>query len=408
MARAGKCYNIADFERQARRKLPGPLYHYIAGGADDEHTTLANVRGFDRYDLRPSYLKDIRSISMRRKVLGRELEWPLVLAPTGMSRLFHKDGEIGVAREAARSGVGYSLSTMATASIEDVGVISTGSKMFQLYLLNDEAMNFAMIDRCKAAGFDALCLTVDTVVPGNRERDLRTGLTVPPRLSPSSLLAFAMRPRWCWGYLSGGAFSLPNVGGTAGGDLSTLASYFATHMEQNITWASVERIIQHWGGPFAIKGIQSARDARLAASAGASAVIISNHGGRQLDGVPPTIDILANIADAVGDRMEVILDGGIRRGSHIVKALAMGATACMAGRPYLYGLGAYGAPGVRRVLALLRAETERTLGLLGCARIDELSRDHIRLAAEIPDFLQQGEPEQRAQIALHSSIGKLP
>lgn len=397
MARAGDCYNVADFEREARKRLPSPLYHYIAGGADDERTAAANVHGFERYNLVPNYLQDIRSISTRRTVLGRELAWPLILAPTGMTRLFHRSGELGVALEAQKSGVGYALSTMATASIEDVGYASSGAKVFQLYLLNDEALNFAMIDRCKAAGFDALCLTVDTVVAGNRERDLRTGLTVPPRLTPSSLLAFAAHPLWCLDYLRGGAFSLPNVGEKGGStDLTTLTAYFAAKMERNITWSSVERIASYWGKPFAIKGIQSLRDARLAASAGATAVILSNHGGRQLDGVAPTIDLVADIVDGIGDRVEVIMDGGIRRGSHLVKALAMGARACMTGRPYLYGLSAFGAPGVGRVLDLMKAETERTLGLLGCASVDDLTRDHIRLAAEIPEFLQDSEPRPGA------------
>ncbi|MCB4860977.1 alpha-hydroxy-acid oxidizing protein [Sphingobium sp. PNB] len=398
MARTGNCHNIADFERLARKRLPAPLYHYIAGGADDERTMLANIEGFDRYNLAPDYLKDIRSVDMGRRVLGRDLAWPLLLAPTGMTRMFHRDGELGVAREAERSGVGYALSTMATSSIEDVGRSSAGPKIFQLYLLNDEQLNFAMIDRCKAAGFDALCLTVDTIVAGNRERDLRTGLTVPPRLTAASILSFALRPRWCVNYLTSPAFSLPNVGpaNAESGDLSTLATYFAARMERNITWAAVERVAQYWGGPFAIKGIQSVRDARMAAAAGATAVILSNHGGRQLDGVPPTIDLLADIVDAVGDRLEVILDGGIRRGSHIVKALAMGATACMAGRPYLYGLSAFGAPGVGRVLELLRAETERTLALLGCGSLSELGRNHIRLASEVPDFLRTQESARSA------------
>lgn len=392
MARTGNCYNMADFERRARKRLPAPLYHYIAGGADDERTARANVEGFGRYQLVPDYLKDIRSIDMRRTVLGRELLWPLLLAPTGMTRMFHRDGELGVAREAERSGVGYALSTMATSSIEEVGASGTGAKIYQLYLLNDEALNFAMIDRCRAAGFDALCLTVDTIVAGNRERDLRTGLTVPPRLTPASLLSFALHPHWCADYMTGAVFSLPNISQPGGGtDLSTLSAYFAARMERNITWAAVERIARHWGGPFAIKGIQSVRDARMAAAAGASAVILSNHGGRQLDGVAPTIDILADIVDAVGDRLEVILDGGVRRGSHIVKALAMGAAACMTGRPYLYGLSAFGAPGVGRVLDLLRAETERTLALLGCASLSDLSRDHIRLASDVPAFLQAPE-----------------
>jgi L-lactate dehydrogenase (cytochrome) len=387
MARTGDCYNIGDFEVQARKRLPTPLYHYIAGGADDELTTGANVRAFDRYELVPNYLRDIRAIDMRRRVLGCDLAWPLILAPTGMTRLFHRDGEAGVAREAARSGVGYTLSTMATTSIEAIAALPGGPRLFQLYLLNDEALNFEMIDRCKAAGYDALCLTVDTVVAGNRERDLRTGLTIPPRLDLAGMVQFAMRPRWCIDYICGARIDLPNIPG-GGGNLSTLAAYFASHMEQNITWANVERLIAYWGKPFAIKGLQSPRDARLALSAGASAVILSNHGGRQLDGTPPTIDLLADMVDAVGDRMEVILDGGIRRGAHIARALAIGARACMTGRPYLYGLASHGAPGVARVLALLRGELERTLGLLGCAHVDELDRGHVRSAGAWPDFLQ--------------------
>ncbi|MDB5686174.1 MAG: hypothetical protein JWR77_763 [Rhizorhabdus sp.] len=401
MARPGGCYNIADFERRARNRLPAPLYHYIAGGADDELTRTANTRAFDRYELVPDYLRDIRTIDMRRTVLGCDLGWPLILAPTGMTRLFHAAGEQGVAIEAARSGAGYALSTMATASIEEIAKVSAGPKIFQLYLLNDEALNFAVIDRCKAAGFDAICLTVDTIVAGNRERDLRTGLTIPPKLSLAGLMAFAMRPGWCFDYLRGAKFCLPNIGDGAGGDLSTLAAYFAARMERNISWASVERLAAYWGGPFAIKGLQSPSDARLAASFGASAVILSNHGGRQLDGVPPTIDLVADMVDAVGDRIEVILDGGIRRGSHIVKALAMGARACMTGRPYLYGLAAYGTPGVARVLELLRGETERTLALLGCAGVDELGRAHIRMAGEVPAFLKGEAPVASKAPTLH-------
>jgi L-lactate dehydrogenase (cytochrome) len=388
MARAGKCYNFADFEREARRRLPAPLFHYADGGADDEITKAANVTAFDHYELIPNYLCDIRKIDMRRTILGRQLEWPLILAPTGMTKMFHPGGEQTVACEAAKSGIAYSLSTMATASIEDIGAISKGPKIFQLYLLNDQALNFEIIDRCKTAGFDAICLTVDTIVAGNRERDLRTGLTVPPRLTLQGLLKFAARPGWCIDYLTSGAFSLPNIRSKQGNaDLSTLAGYFAARMERNITWDAVERLSEHWGKPFAIKGLQSVNDVRIAASVGVSAIILSNHGGRQLDGAAPSIDVLANIVDAVGDRTEVILDGGIRRGTHIVKALAMGARGCMTGRPYLYGLSAFGGPGVARVLNLLRAETERTLALLGCSHLDALDRSHIRLAGEIPEFM---------------------
>lgn len=395
------CHNVDDFERAARRRLPRPLYDYIAGGADDELTMTANVRAFDRYQLAPHYLRDITRLDTRRAVLGVELEWPLILAPTGMSRMFHSGGELAVARAAAASGVGYSLSTMGSESIERVAAATNGPKVYQLYLLKDEGLNHASIERAKAAGFDALCLTVDTVSAGNRERDLRSGLTIPPKLGVASLAQFVSRPRWCADYLGGGRFGLPNVGEGNGRDLSTLAAFFANNMERNISWDRVASIAAYWGGPFAIKGLQSADDVLLAADHGATAAVLSNHGGRQLDGASATIDLLPDIVDAVGDRIEIILDGGIRRGAHIAKALAIGATACMTGRPYLFALAAHGEPGVERVLGLLRSEFERTLELLGCSSIDELTRGHIRLASALPAFLagtgQSASNELRAQ-----------
>ncbi|MET0659514.1 MAG: alpha-hydroxy acid oxidase [Steroidobacteraceae bacterium] len=388
MSGLAHCFNTADFEQAARRRLPAPLYHYIVGGADDELTTRANTRAFDRYDLVPRYLRDVRTIDMRRKVLGSELAWPLILAPTGMTRLFHPAGECAVAAAAAQQGIAYSLSTMASTSIEDVAAVCSGPKIFQLYLLNDDGLNKEMIDRCLAAGFDALCLTVDTIWAGNRERDLRTGLTVPPRLTARSLMSFLTHPLWCAGYFGRGRFSLPNITARGGdSDLSTLTAYFAARMERHISWDRVERLIRHWGKPFAIKGLQAREDVQAAANVGCTAVIVSNHGGRQLDGVPATVDLVADLVDNVDERLEIILDGGMRRGAHIVKALAMGARACMTGRPYLYGLASFGQPGVARVLELLRGETERTLALLGCASVDDLGRDHLRRAGELPDFL---------------------
>jgi L-lactate dehydrogenase (cytochrome) len=389
MASLRNCHNTSDFEAAARRRLPRPLFDYIDGGSDDEVTKHSNTAAFARYQLVPNYLCDVRAVDTRRTVLGCALDLPLILSPTGMSRMFHPDGECGVAIEAAAAGVGYALSTMASYSIEAVAKASTGPKIYQLYLLADDALNFASIDRCKAAGYDALCLTVDTIVAGNRERDLRSGLTVPPKLSLGSLSQFAARPRWVLDYLRGGRFTLPNVvapDGATDADLSTLTAFFGAKMERHISWERVERLIAYWGGPFAIKGLQTAQDARRAAAAGATAVIVSNHGGRQLDGTAGTIDLIADIVDAVD--IEVILDGGVRRGTHVVKALAMGARACMTGRPYVYSLAAFGQPGVARFLAIMKAEITRAMALLGVASLDEIGRSHLRLAGKVPDFLE--------------------
>jgi L-lactate dehydrogenase (cytochrome) len=382
MAQPGDCYNAYDFDAQARWRLPRPLYDYVAGGADDERTLAENSAAFDRCALVPNVLRDVRQVDMARRVLGSDLAWPVLLAPTGMSRMFHSDGERGVARAAGESGVAYCLSTMGSESIETIAASGRGPKMYQLYLLTDDALNFAAIDRAKAAGYAGLILTVDTLVAGNRERDLRSGLTVPPRLGLGSLMHFAARPRWVLDYLRAGRFTMPNVAasGAADADLSTLGAFFAARMERYVSWDRVARIADHWGGPFAIKGIQAPDDAARAIAAGASAVIVSNHGGRQLDGVAATFDLLGDVVDAVAGRGEVILDGGVRRGTHIVKALAMGARAVMLGRPYVYALASFGEPGVARLLSLLHAEMARTLALLGCASLDELSRAHLRRA----------------------------
>ena len=398
MPRLSSYVRAADFEAVARRRLPRPLFEYIYGGADDEVSLRGNCEAFDKYRFVGRYLRDVRSINMSRRVLGCDLAFPLILAPTGMTRLFHPAGELGVATEAAKAGAGYALSTMGATSIEAMAAASPGPKIFQLYLLADDGLNRAIIERCREAGFDAICLTVDTIAAGNRERDLRTGLTIPPRFTPRSLLDFAAHPAWCAAYLTGEKFSLPNIATTETGnaDVSTLSAYFAAKMERNITWARVEALITHWGGPFAIKGLQSAEDAILAAGFGAAAVMVSNHGGRQLDGAAATIDLVGDVVDAVGDRCEVILDGGVRRGSDIVKALAMGARACMIGRPYLYALAAEGPPGVGRLLELLRQETERTLALLGCASVDEVGRGHLRRAAALPEFLSAAAPPHLA------------
>jgi L-lactate dehydrogenase (cytochrome) len=381
MPALARCHNVEDFRRRARRKLPAPLFHYIDGGADDEATLRNNTAAFERYRLIPRILQDVTRTDLRTRVLGCELDMPLLLAPTGMSRFFHHQGELAVARAAARFGTLYSLSTVATTSIEEVARASAGPKLFQLYVLRDPGINDELIDRCAAAGFTALCLTVDTVVQGNRERDLRTGMTVPPALTPASFASFFARPRWCWRFLTSPRLQMANVAhriAEGSTQVSSLASYINGQFDRALNWRAAERIRARWNGPFAIKGVLSAADARRAADIGASAVIVSNHGGRQLDGVPAPVEVIGEIAAAVGGRVEIILDGGVRRGSHVLRALALGATACMMGRPYLYGLAAGGQAGVERVLALLRAEIERDLILAGRPRLTDIDPSLIR------------------------------
>lgn len=383
MSKINKCYRVDDFRRLAQSKIPAPLFHYIDGGADDEFTLSRNTTAFDQHLLLPSVLQDVTALDMRTSILGCTIDWPVLLAPTGMSRFFHHQGESAVARAAQKHGTLYSLSTLSTTSIEDVAAATTGPKLFQLYALRDEGINRELIERCKAAHYDALCLTVDTLVPGNRERDLHSGMTLPPALTPKSFTHFAARPRWCYHFLTSPSLNLANVAhhvGEGNNEVSTLASYINDQFDRSLNWKYAEKIAASWPGAFAIKGILSVEDARKAIDIGASTIIISNHGGRQLDGVPAPIEVLAEITDAVGGQVEIILDGGIRRGTHVLKALALGANACMIGRPYLYGLASGGQAGVERVLGLLREELERGMILGGKAFIRDIDRSFVRQA----------------------------
>jgi L-lactate dehydrogenase (cytochrome) len=303
---------------------------------------------------------------------------PYFCAPTAMSRLFHHDGEIAVARAAARAGTLYCLSSISTTSIEDAAAAANGPKLFQVYVFKDRGLNREFIRRCKESGYVALALTVDVPVAGNRERDLVTGMTIPPQLTLATLLNFAMHPRWVWNYLTHPRIELANVRNRISGDVTTLVSFFNDQLDRAVSWDDAEWMIEEWGGPFAIKGILSVADAKRAVDVGASAVIISNHGGRQLDTSPAPIEVLSEIVDAVGDRLEVILEGGVRRGVHVLKALALGATACAGGRPYLFGLGAGGEAGVDRALEILKTDIERDMRLLGCRNVAEIDSTRIR------------------------------
>ncbi|MCG8506090.1 MAG: alpha-hydroxy-acid oxidizing protein [Sphingomonadales bacterium] len=370
-----------DFRAAAQARLPSPLFHYIDGGADDEWSLRNNTAAFERYELQPSQLRDVSRIDMTTRVLGVALKVPVICSPTGMTRLFHHGKELAVAHAAARAGVMYCLSTMATTSLEDVARSAAGPKMFQIYVLKDRELTREFVHRAKEAGYDALCLTVDTPVAGNRERDRRTGMVMPPKLTWSSLASFVAHPVWSFHFLTDPDFRLANVAhrvDALGGGAMGLIGYVNSQFDRTVTWDDAAWLADQWDGPFVIKGIQSAADAQRCAEIGASAVMVSNHGGRQLDGTPAPIDCIRPIRDRVGDALELIVDGGVRRGVHVLKALALGADACAFGRPYLYGLAAGGEKGVDRVLALMRDEIERSLALLGRTNIRDVGVGDLR------------------------------
>jgi L-lactate dehydrogenase (cytochrome) len=373
--RLKNCYRTSDFRKLAKRRLPAPIFHYIDGGSDDEVTLARNSAAFDSVDLVPNVLAGVEEIDMAVDVLGNRLEMPLFFSPTAMQRLFHHDGEFAIADAAEKFGTMFGVSTIGTRSIEELGARNDAAKLFQIYVHTDPALTSDLIARCKEAGFNALALTVDTTVAGNRERDYHTGMTTPPKLTPASLLSFATHPGWTFNYLFRERFDLPNISmavSAGSREPYSVIDYINTQMKRSINWDDAAAMIDEWGGPFAIKGVMSVADARRCVDIGASAIMISNHGGRQLDGSRAPFDQLAAVLDAVGGEIEVIVDGGIRRGTHVLKALAMGATACSGGRMYLYALAAAGLAGVERAMRLLREEIERDLRLMGCSSIAEL------------------------------------
>jgi len=382
-----RCHNIADLRRVARWRVPAPMFHYMDGAADDEVTLGRNSSDFDALELLPRNLVDVSQIDTATTVLGQPVSMPLILAPTGMSRLFHWEGELAVSRAAARAGTIYSLSTVGTHSIEEVAAACSGPKWFQIYVFKDRGLVTEFIERCRAAQYHALCLTIDLVMTGNRERDMRTGMTVPPALTLKSWLSFFLNPLWSLCHLSSPPFTLANVAHrvSSGQDVQTLQNYIGSQFDRSITWDDARAMVEQWNGPFAIKGVLTADDARRAVDIGANAIIVSNHGGRQLDHVPSPIDVLPEIVEAVDGRAEVIVDGGVRRGTDVLKALALGARACMTGRGYLFGLGAGGEAGVDRALAQYRKEIALDMALLGVRNVNEIGRHHVRYRSRIRD-----------------------
>ncbi|HET9638753.1 MAG TPA: alpha-hydroxy acid oxidase [Allosphingosinicella sp.] len=373
--------NIADLRALARRRLPRPIFDYIDGGADDEVTLRRNVSAFAQYELVPDVLNDVSRIRTGTKLFGERIAWPLMLAPTGLTRMFHGHAELAVARAAAEHGLLYSLSTLGTTRLEALAEAFGGPKVFQIYIFKDRGLTNEFVARCKEAGFHGLALTVDTPVAGNRERDRVNGLSLPPRLTLKSMLSFALHPGWSLPALTGSRFDLANVShkvdALAAGPMS-LFDYIGGQFDRAVTWRDVEWLAAEWGGPLAVKGVMTPEDAKRAVASGATGIMVSNHGGRQLDGAPAPIDQIGLVRDAIGDGPDLICDGGVRRGSDVVKALALGATACSIGRPYLYGLAAGGEAGVSRALTLLFEEFERTMILAGVNDITQLACRHIR------------------------------
>lgn len=380
--RLERCKNIDDLRLLAKKRLPAPMFHYIDGGADDELTLRWNTSAFDRYELLPRYLRDVEKIDTRTRLLGQEIGVPFFLSPTGMSRLFHHDKEIAAAKAADRFGIFYALSTLGTTSLEDIARVTSSPKMFQVYILKDRELTREFVTRCRDAGFEAMCLTVDLPVAGNREREIAHGMHMPPRFGLKGLLNFAVHPHWSFNYLLKPDFRLANVAhrvDALGKGSMGLIEYVNSQFDRTVTWKDAEWLIGEWDGPMVIKGLQTVEDARLARDLGAKGIMVSNHGGRQLDAAPAPIDCIAGMADAVGGDLDIICDGGIRRGTHIIKALAMGAKACSFGRPYLYGLGAGGFDGVVRALEIMRSELERDMALVGCRTIAEIGSDNVRI-----------------------------
>jgi L-lactate dehydrogenase (cytochrome) len=372
--------SVADLRRIAKRRLPRGVFDYIDGGAEDEQTLADNTRGFARLTFKPRVLRDVAEIDARTTILGQEVPFPLALSPTGFNRIADPAGELAVARAADRARLPYSLSTLGTRSIEEVANVNGGRKWFQVYVWNDRGLVKEMIGRAEDAGFEALILTVDTAVQGLRERDVRHGFTLPPKLGLDTLLDGLVHPGWTWDFVRAEPIRFANVVGRGvsdGTEAVELADVMNNQFDSSVAWDDVDWLRSVWDGPLIVKGIQTVDDAVIAAERGIDAIALSNHGGRQLDSAPAPIDLIAPVTDAVGDALEVYCDGGVRRGSDIVKAVALGARACMIGRAYLYGLGAAGERGVDHVLDTLDAGVRRTMALLGIRSVDELTREYV-------------------------------
>ena len=374
------CHNFHDFRTLARRRLPSPIFNYIDGAADDETTYRRNTASFERCDLIPNILRGVETVDMSVTVLGQRLAMPVYCSPTALQRLFHHHGERAVAAAAAKFGTMFGVSSLGTVSLEELRKAHKTPQAYQFYFHKDRGLNRAMMQRAKEGGVDVMMLTVDSITGGNRERDLRTGFSIPFRLTLGGMLQFAIKPLWGINYVRHERFKLPQLDehvDMSGGAIS-IGRYFTEMLDPSMNWNDVAEMVRAWNGQFCLKGVMSVADAKRAAEIGCTGIVISNHGGRQLDGSRAPFDQLAEIVDAVGDRIDVLMDGGVQRGTHVLKALSLGAKAVGVGRFYLFPLAAAGQAGVERALGLMRTELERDMKLMGCTSISQLSRENLR------------------------------
>ena len=377
------CHNFHDFRELARRRLPGPIFDYIDGAADDERTHRRNTQSFDDCDLVPGVLRGVADVDLSVRVMGQTLAVPFYCSPTALQRLFHHRGERAVAAAAAGLGTMFGVSSLGTVSMEELRRAYDTPQVYQFYFHKDRGLNRAMLQRAKDAGVQVMMLTVDSITGGNRERDLRTGFSIPFRLTLAGMAQFALKPMWGLNYVTHERFRLPQLDEHVdmGGGAMSIGRYFTEMLDPAMNWDDVAQMVRDWGGPFCLKGVMSAADARRAADIGCRGIVLSNHGGRQLDGSRSAFDQLAEVVDAVGDRLDVMMDGGVQRGTHVLKALSLGAKAVGLGRYYLYPLAAAGQPGVERALQRLRDEVLRGMKLMGCTAVDQLSRANLRFRA---------------------------
>jgi L-lactate dehydrogenase (cytochrome) len=378
--RLSQCCNYHDFRELARRRLPGPIFNYIDGAAEDETTYRRNTEAFEQCDLVPNVLAGVATVDLSVTVMGERLAMPFYCSPTALQRLFHHEGERAVAAAVEKFGTMFGVSSLGTVSLEDLAKNFTFPQVYQFYFHKDRGLNKAMMERAKSAGVKIMMLTVDSITGGNRERDLRTGFAIPLKLTPAGVMQFVLKPKWVIDYLTHDKFRLPQLDEhiDMSGSAISIGDYFTNMLDPAMNWSDVEQMVAQWGNKFCLKGVMSVDDAKKAVGIGCAGIVVSNHGGRQLDGSRSSFDQLAEIVDAVGDKIDVLMDGGVHRGSHVLKALSLGAKAVGGGRYYLFALGAAGQAGVERALGLMRTEIERDMRLMGCSSVGQLSRQNLK------------------------------